>query len=69
MRDPVLCADGHSYERAAITAWLAKENTSPLDGSPLAHVNLIPNYTLRSLISACRAAGGAGGDNCTMTAC
>jgi hypothetical protein len=27
--DPVICADGHSYERDAITRWLAAHNTSP----------------------------------------
>lgn len=30
MRDPVVCADGHSYERSVIEAWLQKHDTSPL---------------------------------------
>ena len=28
MRDPVTCADGHSYERASIERWLDTHNTS-----------------------------------------
>ncbi len=30
MRDPVVCADGHSYERAVIEEWLQDHDTSPL---------------------------------------
>ena len=30
MRDPVVAADGHTYERQAIATWLATHNTSPL---------------------------------------
>ena len=29
MSDPVMCADGHTYERAAIQQWLAANSTSP----------------------------------------
>ena len=29
LTDPVICADGHTYERAAITRWLAVNSTSP----------------------------------------
>ena len=50
MRDPVLCADGNSYERAAVTAWLLQHDTSPVNGSPLAHRDLIPNHVLRSVM-------------------
>ncbi len=51
MRDPVLCADGHSYDRTAITAWIAQHGNSPLTHKPLKHQDLIPNHTLRSFIS------------------
>lgn len=52
MRDPVLAADGQSYERMAIEAWLAAgRDTSPVTGAPLAHSNLIPNHALRSLLA------------------
>jgi hypothetical protein len=52
LREPVLCADGHTYERAAVTDWLATHDTSPLTGEPLAHTQLVPNYALRSIIAA-----------------
>ena len=38
MRDPVLCSNGHSYERTAIEA--------------LQNQTLIPNHALRNLIEA-----------------
>eukprot|EP01044_Picomonas_judraskeda_P024780 COSAG03_NODE_6951_length_982_cov_16.617946_1_plen_296_part_10 len=51
MRDPVICADGHTYERAAIERWFRTgKNTSPKTNLPLAHRNLIPNITLRQAI-------------------
>ena len=49
MQDPVVLADGHSYERAAIQEWLdAGKRTSPMTNLQLAHQNLTPNHTLRS---------------------
>ncbi len=51
MRDPVLCADGHSYERTAVAARLAEGDcTSAVTGEPLAHKNLLPNHALRNMI-------------------
>jgi len=51
MTDPVVCADGHSYERAAIERWFALGRwTSPLTNDRLSHRTLIPNIALRSLI-------------------
>jgi len=50
MSDPVILADGHSYERAAIEQWLARNATSPVTGLPLAHVHLTPNIALRKAI-------------------
>lgn len=52
MRDPVICADGHTYERATIAEWVRRKATSPLTNEPLAEpVLLIPNHALRSLIT------------------
>jgi len=48
MRDPVVAADGHTYERSAIARWLATSDKSPLTGSILPHKNLVPNYMLVS---------------------
>jgi hypothetical protein len=48
MRDPVVAADGHTYERSAIVRWLQTSDKSPLTGSVLPHKNLVPNYMLLS---------------------
>jgi serine/threonine protein kinase len=50
MVDPVVCADGHSYDRAAIAEWLRTHNTSPLTNESLPNKHLIPNHTLRKMI-------------------
>eukprot|EP01012_Entosiphon_sulcatum_P032012 TRINITY_DN4074_c0_g1_i1.p1 TRINITY_DN4074_c0_g1~~TRINITY_DN4074_c0_g1_i1.p1 ORF type:complete len:1661 (-),score=246.09 TRINITY_DN4074_c0_g1_i1:94-5052(-) len=50
MVHPVVAADGCSYERHAIAAWLADHHTSPMTGAHLAHQNLTPNHNLRSQI-------------------
>ncbi len=56
MRDPVVAADGHTYERAALEQWLALAppgglGRSPMTGLPLAHAHVCPNFALRSLIA------------------
>ena len=56
MVDPHVCADGHSYERDAISAWLERHDTSPQTNLPLAHKHLVPNITLRNAIGAFREA-------------
>lgn len=50
MSDPQLCADGITYEKAAIAAWLDLHDESPSTGRPLAHRKLVPNHTLRMVI-------------------
>jgi ubiquitin len=50
MRDPVTCADGHSYDRADIERWLATHNTSPKTGAQLPNNALTPNHALRNAI-------------------
>lgn len=50
MHDPVICADGHSYERENIELWLKQSNHSPRTNLILAHKTLIPNYALKELI-------------------
>ena len=50
MKDPVITADGHSYEREAIEDWLSNHKTSPNTNETLNHIWLIPNHALRSLI-------------------
>ena len=56
MRDPVVTADGQTYEREAIERWILNQqrrglpNTSPLTGEPLESTHLVPNVLLRGLI-------------------
>lgn len=48
MKDPVLASDGHSYDRASMTKWLATKSTSPVTGEKLDKSILVPNHQLRS---------------------
>ena len=50
MEDPVVCTDGHSYERAAITIWLKKNPTSPVTKESMYHGCIVPNLCLKSAI-------------------
>ena len=51
MRDPVIAADGYSYEREAIQFWFDSGNTtSPMTNVRLSHTRLVPNQTLRIAI-------------------
>jgi hypothetical protein len=50
MVDPVICADGYTYDQAAITEWLESHDTSPLTNEILSNKDLIPNQTLRQRI-------------------
>ena len=51
MVDPVIAADGHSYERAAIERWLRIKQKSPRTNARLKNKTLIPNFALKTLIS------------------
>jgi serine/threonine protein kinase len=50
MVDPVLCADGHTYERAAILQWLQRCNRSPVSNAELLNRVLVPNVGLKNTI-------------------
>ncbi|KAF7142633.1 hypothetical protein RHSIM_Rhsim05G0015600 [Rhododendron simsii] len=50
MEDPYIAADGFTYERRAIKAWLKKHSSSPVTKVKLQHKVLIQNHTLRSAI-------------------
>ena len=54
MVQPVVTLDGHTYERAAIEAWLEQHNTSPLTNEPLENKQLIPNMLVKQQMSALR---------------
>jgi WD40 repeat protein len=51
MRDPVIAADGYTYEREAIQAWIdSGKRTSPMTNAPMGHFELTPNRSLKMLI-------------------
>ena len=51
MRDPVIAADGNSYERREIERWFeGGARASPITNAPLAHGRLVPNHALRRTI-------------------
>ena len=50
MSDPVNAADGYTYDRSAIEAWLWSHNTSPMTNQHMEKI-LIPNFALRSAIA------------------
>mmetsp|Transcript_20588 Transcript_20588/g.45090 ORF Transcript_20588/g.45090 Transcript_20588/m.45090 type:complete len:291 (+) Transcript_20588:1771-2643(+) len=63
MTDPVVAADGHTYERKAIEDWFQKQDStesfrqykmtlSPMTNEPLIHRMLVPNRVLKSIIDA-----------------
>ena len=43
--------DGHTYERAEISAWLRHNSTSPISNAELQHKQLVPNHALKRLIA------------------
>jgi len=62
MTDPVIAADGHTYERSAIEDWFQNcgaAPSSPKTNASLPHKGLIPNHALRSLILARQEEGGS----------
>ena len=56
LQDPVIAADGMTYERATMEAWLAARQgspgplRSPVTGALLAHALLLPNLAVRALL-------------------
>ncbi|KAI9905887.1 hypothetical protein PsorP6_013966 [Peronosclerospora sorghi] len=56
MLDPVVAADGHSYEREAILQWFKSSNISPMTGIHMSTTQVFPNFTLRQLSEEVQAA-------------
>jgi hypothetical protein len=50
MSDPVICEDGHTYDRPAISFWLTRHHTSPMTGKELESKKLIPVFALKNAI-------------------
>ncbi|XP_064306958.1 WD repeat, SAM and U-box domain-containing protein 1 isoform X1 [Phalacrocorax carbo] len=52
MKDPVIAADGYSYEKEAMENWIStKRPSSPMTNLPLHSLTLTPNRTLKMAIS------------------
>ncbi|XP_027512035.1 WD repeat, SAM and U-box domain-containing protein 1 isoform X1 [Corapipo altera] len=52
MKDPVIAADGYSYEREAMEHWISnKRRSSPMTNLPLHSLMLTPNRTLKMAIT------------------
>ncbi|DBA80137.1 TPA: hypothetical protein ACH3X2_007613 [Trebouxia sp. C0005] len=49
--EPVIAADGHTYEKSAMEHWLEQHVTSPVTGTKLMHARLVPNRVFRSIIA------------------
>ena len=51
MVDPVIAADGHTYERTAIQDWLQGSSLSPVTKDKLSHTRLFPNVLVKSALA------------------
>lgn len=60
MRDPVIAADGNTYDREAIEMWLKNHDTSPKRNERMEHLNVVTNLNLKRLIADLISEGGEG---------
>lgn len=51
MVEPVIAADGHTYEKTAMQEWLRQHIISPATGVDLEHACLLPDFAVRSIIA------------------
>ena len=51
MRDPVIAADGHTYERGAIMHWMNANSISPVTHQALPNKHLTPNAQAKSALN------------------
>ncbi|CAD7703404.1 unnamed protein product [Ostreobium quekettii] len=59
MEDPVMAADGYTYERKAIMQWLKAHRRSPMTNEAMVEIVLIANHGLKSAIQEWRASNEA----------
>ena len=50
MANPVLAADGHTYDRDSIEYWLSSHSTSPVTNAELSSNTVTTNHTVHTLI-------------------
>lgn len=63
MTDPVMCGDGYTYERSAITQWLQSHSTSPMTRLLIDRNTIVTNRALKELITNYLANGSISGQN------
>lgn len=49
--EPVIAADGFTYERHALHAWLKCHTTSPVTGHMLTSTIVVPNLVILNIIA------------------
>lgn len=49
-KDPVVAADGYTYERQAIEDWLQKSNTSPMTNERMTDKELVMNNIIKTIL-------------------
>ncbi|CAF1333261.1 unnamed protein product [Didymodactylos carnosus] len=52
LRDPVVAADGFTYEREQILHWFQHSNRSPMTNEELDTLEVKPNFAIRAILSA-----------------
>eukprot|EP00210_Caulerpa_lentillifera_P006942 g6637.t1 len=51
MQDPVIAADGHTYERRAIEQWLRQKKESPVTRQPISSTVLTRNLAIKHIVN------------------
>ena len=51
MVDPVIAADNHTYERAAVQDWLQHHAMPPVDKQPLKHTRMVTDQAIRNALA------------------
>ncbi len=52
MCEPVIAADGYTYEKTALQKWLQDSVLSPVTGNMMEHTTFLPNIAIKSSIQA-----------------
>lgn len=50
LKEPVIAADGHTYEKHAFLDWLEQHATSPVTGQALSSTAMTPNLAIMEVV-------------------
>ncbi|KAL3131854.1 hypothetical protein ABBQ38_007567 [Trebouxia sp. C0009 RCD-2024] len=50
LKEPMIAADGYTYEKHAFQEWLKQHNNSPVTGKPLHDASMLPNFAIVALV-------------------